>query len=343
MALANGQVPATLLVPAEGTAGARLRPGAAAAWARLRAAVYARHGWRPTITSLADAYRSFEIQKSTFLARYTLTVPTGGFKDGRSRTVANGGIKRWNDRYWYLKDHMAVAAVPGTSNHGWGKAVDIRDLGGFSGQRFKQLAPIARSLSFSNDEGSRIGEAWHWVFTGDLDTVTNPIGGTGTVPVVPTIPGVTPITPTEEDIVASLEQLDHLLEQKLAPIRVQLDAADAPTLYRIEGTASVWVDLTDRRRRLSAGQYAARRKPAFDDLPVDDAFWDLPTVGGDGPVETVYRQTGAEACWARVVGGRRWVDASAFAELGRPPITDLPADHPMWALPTVGPVPPKVA
>lgn len=340
--VANGLLDAQLLAPAEGTTGARLRPGAAASWAAVRRAVFARYGWMPTITSAVDAYRSYEIQKATFLARYTLTVPTGGFKDGRSRTVANGGIKRWNDRYWYLKDYQAVAAVPGTSNHGWGKAVDVRDLGGFTGRRYREFKTVASAMGWSNAEGSQIGEAWHWVFTGNLDTVSNPIGGVGSVPVIPTIPGATPIQPIEEDIMASREELRADLGVVRDALRADLAGAvrtlrEPTVLYRLPGGAAAYLDLGSQRRHLSGAQFRALGEPTIVDLAPSDPFWRLP-IAGDVPGETYRKQGDATGAVYTLEHGRlRHLTPDQWAAWGRPSFVDLPASHPLWSLLTATP------
>lgn len=53
------------------------------------------------------------------------------------------------------------AARPGTSNHGWGIAVDIP----FADAQ-AWLARNAPRFGWSHDEGARVGEAWHYRYTG---------------------------------------------------------------------------------------------------------------------------------------------------------------------------------
>lgn len=56
-----------------------------------------------------------------------------------------------------------LAAVPGTSNHGFGTAIDIN----VSDTRVKVwLDANAARFSFSWNEGRASGEPWHWVFIG---------------------------------------------------------------------------------------------------------------------------------------------------------------------------------
>lgn len=64
------------------------------------------------ISHAPNAYRPYFIQERIFLQRYT-TIPNGD----RPRT--------WQGKKWYKKPGVAAAAVPGTSNHGWGLAIDL--------------------------------------------------------------------------------------------------------------------------------------------------------------------------------------------------------------------------
>jgi hypothetical protein len=90
-----------------------LVPEAAAAWRNLQNAASAA-GFTLTMTG---AYRSYDQQVQLFNERYS-TSNTGG------------SSKVWNGTQYWLKPNMAMAAVPGTSNHGWGCAVDTA-LGGY--------------------------------------------------------------------------------------------------------------------------------------------------------------------------------------------------------------------
>ena len=89
-----------------------------------------------------------------------------------------------------------VAAVPGTSNHGWGVAVDLGcGVGIFGNARHVWFAVNAPKYGFTQPEWALIGssraEAWHWQFFGaDLPTyltTTKPatvatVASTGTWP-----------------------------------------------------------------------------------------------------------------------------------------------------------------
>ena len=176
----NGQLDTSTLTPVRSQPSLRLTAAAEAAFAALRAAVYAAYGWWLTLT---DAYRDYATQERIFRQRYTTT-----YLPGRPR-------KWWLGRWWYLKAGYATAAVPGTSNHGWGTTVDITGLGGFGGAKSQQLASVAPNHGWSNAEGASIGEAWHWNHVGTATPVSNPISGGAAVPDVT----VTPPAPIEED------------------------------------------------------------------------------------------------------------------------------------------------
>lgn len=81
---------------------------AARAWTAMRAAAK-KDG---VILDHVGGYRTYDAQVALFKARYQ-TTPT-----------STGEVKTWNGvRYW-RKPGVASAAVPGTSNHGWGLAID---------------------------------------------------------------------------------------------------------------------------------------------------------------------------------------------------------------------------
>lgn len=110
----NGKLDAGILRSTPGQAGGStvtLVEPAARAWRALCAAAL-KAGHTLKATSAADSYRLYEIQERIFRERYTTTF------------LANRPYKIWNGRRWYQRPGTAVAAVPGTSNHGWASAVD---------------------------------------------------------------------------------------------------------------------------------------------------------------------------------------------------------------------------
>lgn len=149
----NGKLAAGSLFPT-GQAGMLLVVAAAASFARTAAEVYRRYGWKVKIN---DAYRDYDTQVKLFLARFT-TTPVSG--------VINVW---WNGKRWYLRPGQSMAAIPGTSNHGWGLAIDVDDLGGFNATKWKQFREVAARNGWNNDEGKSIGEWWHWVYVAAND------------------------------------------------------------------------------------------------------------------------------------------------------------------------------
>ena len=116
---------------------------AAIAWAEMRAeARKADITLRPT--SSVDTYRPLSVQTLVFTQRYQRK-----FLPGRP-------VKRWNGELWYQKPNTAAAAVPGTSNHGWGLAVDVWNVG--QNGRIEWLLENAQRFGFSWELQS---EPWH--------------------------------------------------------------------------------------------------------------------------------------------------------------------------------------
>ncbi len=110
----NGKLdPAILLdTPAPGvTWPCRLVEPAARSYRALSAAAQrAGHTLKPS--GPFDSYRPYYVQERIFLQRFT-TNPVSSTR------------RTWQGETWYLRPGMALAAVPGTSNHGRGIAVDI--------------------------------------------------------------------------------------------------------------------------------------------------------------------------------------------------------------------------
>lgn len=110
----NGRLDPAILKSVPGLAGGptvRLVEPAATGWRALTTAAQ-KAGHILKATSAVDSYRPYDVQERTFLARYT-TVP-----------IAGVSTRTWQGKTWYLKPGNAPAAAPGTSNHGWGLAVD---------------------------------------------------------------------------------------------------------------------------------------------------------------------------------------------------------------------------
>lgn len=209
MAYANGLIPLTAM--RQLSTGGYLLPYAAAAFEAWRIqARAAGYDLRPTSNS--DAFRPLAVQEAIFFARYSRT-------DYGRRTP--GAIKTYRGVTYYLRPGVAVAATPGSSNHGKGLAVDIRNSGGFGGAYHNWMSRTGPALGFTNVEGRSINEPWHWVHSGAF-TVSNPIGGGGsvTIPTVPSAPA--PITPEDDmaDYAAQLDTIQKQNEAVLAMLRV---------------------------------------------------------------------------------------------------------------------------
>jgi D-alanyl-D-alanine carboxypeptidase len=129
---ANGQIPLAALCPLAAAPQHRLRADAAYAFDRLSRAYAARFGAAPCIT---DSYRGYEQQLLLYAQK------------------------------------PGLAAVPGTSNHGWGTALDlcggIQAFGAATHEWMLDNAPLFGWFhpAWAQAGGSR-PEAWHWEYGG---------------------------------------------------------------------------------------------------------------------------------------------------------------------------------
>ena len=129
---ANGQIPTDVLCPLWGTSGHVLRADAAAAFNALSRA-YAVTFRAPICVT--DSYRDFPSQVAVRAAKPTL------------------------------------AAVPGTSNHGWGVALDLCDgVQAFGSRQHEWLRSHAMAFGWFHPSWAQAGgskpEPWHWEFAG---------------------------------------------------------------------------------------------------------------------------------------------------------------------------------
>jgi hypothetical protein len=151
----NGKLPDSDL-EALSTPG-RLRSDAAASFERLLDDT----GTTGTEGS-AEAYRTYQQQEDIFTDRYQRSYCeyAPGKVDART----------WQGDTWYRKPGEAAAAVPGTSNHGWGTTVDFQNLGGYGSSSWERFADIAPGHGWSNKEGASVDESWHWSYDATRDT-----------------------------------------------------------------------------------------------------------------------------------------------------------------------------
>jgi hypothetical protein len=127
----NGRIPARSLCPIRTAPFQLLDCAAAQAFDRMNTAFRARFGVDITVN---DAYRSYERQVE-------------------------------------MKRHKGnLAAKPGTSNHGWGKAVDLGGTNNGVGAVFDWLTTNATTFGWMHPPWARPGgskpESWHWEYIG---------------------------------------------------------------------------------------------------------------------------------------------------------------------------------
>lgn len=147
----NGKLDADILRTTPGLSGGptvRLVEPAMRCWQAMTAAASA-DGIILRTSSYADSYRTYQVQVSTFTARYQIEPTTNGYRLWDSD--GNGVRERW-----YKKDGVATAAVPGTSNHGWAIAVDVANA---SGARLAWLERYAVTFGWSWELVPE--EPWH--------------------------------------------------------------------------------------------------------------------------------------------------------------------------------------
>jgi LAS superfamily LD-carboxypeptidase LdcB len=142
-----GELPETLLRPIEGKG--KLHHLAADAYEAMDEAANA-DGIDLSPTSQADTYRSLAVQEYGFFQRHTLT-PKGKQAKQKPRI--------YKGKAWYLKKGYAPMAVPGTSNHNLGIAIDIANA---SGKRLEWLLANEHKFGFSHELDS---EPWHIRYT----------------------------------------------------------------------------------------------------------------------------------------------------------------------------------
>lgn len=134
----NGKLPANLLAEVRG---GHMHHKAAKAYTAMQKEAR-KAGIILDPTSSADTYRRFSIQLKTFLHRY-------------DTTVRKSAPKKYQGKLWWLKPGFAGAAVPGTSNHGWGLAIDLK---GCNQKMIEWLLKNADRFGFSWEAQS---EPWH--------------------------------------------------------------------------------------------------------------------------------------------------------------------------------------
>lgn len=137
-----GKLPANLLKPVPG--GGKMHWIAAAAWCAMVEKAKS-EGVELKPTSAGDTYRDYELQKRGFLQRYQL------------EPIAGAKPREFEGKKWYLKKGNAPLAVPGTSKHNLGLAVDIANAS--EPKRIKWLIENVKTFGFSWEVVPE--EPWH--------------------------------------------------------------------------------------------------------------------------------------------------------------------------------------
>lgn len=145
----NGKIDQSLLIPC-GVGSFKMVEPAARAMRAMVAAV-SKLGIQVRTTG---TYRTYAQQEALFRSRYQL------------EPILGRPTKKWRGRTWYQKPRTAMAAVPGTSNHGLGLAIDFaeerngdRAVESVSDRFVRWLVNNAANYGFSAELQS---EPWHW-------------------------------------------------------------------------------------------------------------------------------------------------------------------------------------
>jgi hypothetical protein len=166
----NGLLPQRILVAVElpGEIRGRLLTVVAEHLTSMADAIRADLGVILTAVSNGDIYRSLASQETLFRQRYSPTPLVGR------------PTKFWAGETWWLKPKMATAATPGSSNHGWARAIDLAEFVdgnrvGISDRSVQWLIDHAAEFGFSAELQQ---EKWHWrYFWGDQVPTPQPIQG----------------------------------------------------------------------------------------------------------------------------------------------------------------------
>lgn len=187
----NGRITSALLKPVNPNTAWVMHHLAARAWEAMRHAAW-RAGVQLSVSG--NPYRSYERQVSLFRERYTSTYDPG---------INSLDDKRvWNGVTYYKRLGVAPVAVPGTSNHGWGLAVDTAiDADGDLGFEWPVKSLTSNAIQWLLANASRYGfsweiqvEPWHLRYVaGDAipQAVRDYEAGTSTPPPAPDVPKAT--------------------------------------------------------------------------------------------------------------------------------------------------------
>lgn len=175
-AFENGKLPADALLLIESSANCWLEEEAAEAWQRLEI-----HATNAGIELIARwCYRDLATQKRTYRRNCPRTIvaveppssPAGDEEQpGENDAVAPAPVTRKGPRIC-----SPPTAKPGNSNHGWGRAADIKAQGRLltcESEAFLWLQENAHLYGWVHPPWASCGEpkeeAWHWEWGGTLE------------------------------------------------------------------------------------------------------------------------------------------------------------------------------
>jgi hypothetical protein len=119
--------------------------------------------WNSNCTLYRPAVGSFSAMVAAAKADGVTLKPAECYRD-------YAGQVYWRN-YWCKLKICANAATPGYSNHGWGKAVDLRDQNGsftWTSVGYKWMVKHAGEYGWNRPGG--VNEPWHWEWVGDGGT-----------------------------------------------------------------------------------------------------------------------------------------------------------------------------
>ncbi|MBF4574665.1 D-alanyl-D-alanine carboxypeptidase family protein [Frondihabitans sp. VKM Ac-2883] len=162
-----------------------------------------------------EAYRPYTTQVAIFRARYT------------RKLFWRLGAVWWDGSWWVKNAGASTAAVPGTSIHGYGRAVDIWSgvNSSFGSTAHLVWVAVAKVFGWLNT-GISFGEPWHQEW--DLSRVTTTISGAGTGPFIP-------IDSEEDDMYTDADRKrDVKAADDAAAARVNANQANERALKTLE-------------------------------------------------------------------------------------------------------------
>lgn len=238
----NGRIPLDELTVT--SIGVRLRADAAASIERM-APRFRREVGHPLLAS--DGYRAMDGrwgQVWTFEGRYTSLVSLG--VADRRGPWTRSSHPSLGARWWYRRANAAAAAVPGTSNHGWGTACDFAAGINTAGTKAHQ---------WMNEHGPEYGwiwpawaqrhptlEPWHREYDPTRDQHSGSGGASAARPTPPTSEE-DDMTPEQATQLANLAwAVDQIRGTDLPVIKTQTDRL--PTIHaQVDQTRAETINL----------------------------------------------------------------------------------------------------